>query len=87
MPVTIRKALLTLLKSSTPSSGEVSAVEQVSKQALDLFQQNIEDLAKEVADEAMKGNYYKLTAIDIKHGFDKWHEKRITGRLKLAIGD
>ena len=51
------------------------------------FVEFTEEADAQKAKEAMNGNYYKLTAIDIKRGFDKWHEKRITGRLKLAIGD
>jgi hypothetical protein len=56
---------------------EGTVVEQFSGRSLKYFEEEMTKILNEVAKEAMNGNYYKLSPIDIKRGIDKWIRSKI----------
>jgi hypothetical protein len=59
---------------------------QVSSKVANYFKNRLEEIINFVATEAMKDNQYvRLDIVDIERGFQKWHESKITGKLKIAV--
>lgn len=85
MNIVGKKTLRTLLQANRlPQEG---VIEQISNRAIDEFANKLQEIAEFVAMEAMKGNYYRLSPIDIHRGFQKWNEKNLIGKLKLTLGE
>jgi hypothetical protein len=84
MAVTVRNALKALLISNKSDDG---SFEQVSLRSLVFFQKIMEDMATEIAEEAAKGNYFKLEPVDIERGYRKWLRSNIqTQELIFKVG-
>ena len=81
MSIIVAKHLRELLKANR--TGE-TVIMEISERAVKLFKEKLDEISKFVATESMKGNYYKLSPIDIERGFQEWYKKKI-GKISVTI--
>ena len=81
MPILGTKKVRNLLLSKKT---ENSSVEQISQRAINKFIALIDEMANKIAEEAMKGNYFRLHPIDIQRGYDKYIKEKATFKVRLV---
>lgn len=82
--VVVRSFLKNLLEEESKKL-DGCAVEQISKHAIKLFQDVMDKMAAEVAEEAVKGNYFRLGVIDVQRGYDKWLKKQFSKEMSFRL--
>ena len=80
MNVIRKKSLRDLLLSK-----KADVAGQIPNRTIDEFATYLEEQAETIAEEAMKGNYYRLHPIDIRRGIDKWANQKLRGKLHIEV--